>query len=156
LISNGLSKADGGPGDDDIFGHVGGNTVMATGGRGSDLVASNRPSSSLSGGRGDDDLLLLGIAEGTLRGGSGRDVLLVRTTLPGSHTLDGGSGNDTIDVSGDGASDMVDCGSGDDVVYADPEDVIAADCERRLPGPPANARVDAALARFDDAFGDAG
>ena len=50
----------------------------------------------------------------------------------GSDTVATGSGNDTIGVSGDApAVDSVTCDGGTDVVFADPGDSVAADCESR-------------------------
>jgi hypothetical protein len=51
----------------------------------------------------------------------------------GSDTVATGSGNDTIGVSGDApAVDTVTCDGGtSDVVFADPGDSVAADCESR-------------------------
>lgn len=51
----------------------------------------------------------------------------------GSDTVATGSGNDTIGVSGDSppAVDTVSCDGGSDVVFADPGDSVAADCESR-------------------------
>ncbi|WP_030930448.1 hypothetical protein [Streptomyces sp. NRRL S-646] len=51
----------------------------------------------------------------------------------GSDTVATGSGNDTIGVSGDApAVDTVSCDGGSaDVVFADPGDSVAADCETR-------------------------
>jgi hypothetical protein len=42
--------------------------------------------------------------------------------------IQGGSGNDRINVV-KGGNDIVRCGRGRDVVFADPEDRIAKDCE---------------------------
>ena len=58
-----------------------------------------------------------------LHGGAGRDVVL------------GAGGADFLAVHADNARDSVRCGGGRDVVNADPEDAVAADCEvvsRRL------------------------
>lgn len=64
----------------------------------------------------------------------GRSVSL-RTLVDagtGSDTVATGSGNDTIGVSGDSpAVDTVSCDGGSDVVFADPGDSVAADCETR-------------------------
>ncbi len=51
----------------------------------------------------------------------------------GTDTVSTGSGNDTIGVSGDGTVvDTVTCDGGIDVVYRDPSDSVAADCESRF------------------------
>ena len=44
-------------------------------------------------------------------------------------TISAGRGDDYIDVRGDGRIDEVDCGSGRDVVRANPEDDVATNCE---------------------------
>jgi Ca2+-binding RTX toxin-like protein len=48
--------------------------------------------------------------------------------LGGNDTLIGGPGNDTI-YARDGKRDVIDCGTGKDVVYADRYDKVAANCE---------------------------
>ena len=47
----------------------------------------------------------------------------------GSDDISAGRGDDFIDVQGDGRVDLVDCGSGRDVVRANPEDDLSANCE---------------------------
>ena len=49
--------------------------------------------------------------------------------LGGGDDIFGNRGDDFIDVQGDGRVDRVDCGSGRDVVRANPEDDLSADCE---------------------------
>lgn len=61
-----------------------------------------------------------------IAGGPGTDGL---TPGDGEDRVDGGSGRDSITVSGDGRVDRVQCGPGKDVVYADPVDRVARDCE---------------------------
>lgn len=63
-----------------------------------------------------DDLFGLGGGDDDIYGG-GRD------------RIDAGRGDDYVDVQGDGRVDQVDCGSGRDVVRANPEDNLAANCE---------------------------
>ena len=46
----------------------------------------------------------------------------------GSDRIDGGPGNDRINVV-DKTADRVVCGPGNDVVFADPRDSVAKDCE---------------------------
>lgn len=104
----------------------------------------------MSGDGGADTLLVLS-GTGTLSGGDGPD------TIVGGNDVSGGNGSDTIDVSGDEPVDTVDCGAGRDTVYADTTDVIAANCETRLPGPmPTSAAVEGALAHLAEAFGPLG
>ena len=71
----------------------------------------------------------------SLFGFGGRDVLYAfggPDTLVGGTGVDrlfGGAGNDTI-LARDRARDTIVCGSGRDVVQADPTDRVARDCER--------------------------
>lgn len=74
---------------------------------------------------------LVGTAQNdTLKGLSGNDVLIGKGD---GDRLIGGAGNDTI-YARDGERDVVDCGSGRDVVRADPdnEDRVLNNCERVL------------------------
>jgi RTX calcium-binding nonapeptide repeat (4 copies) len=70
-----------------------------------------------------------------IRGLAGRDALLGRAGGdllqggPGADTVDAGPGNDLVAVSYDGARDTARCGSGLDVVNADPADIVGRDCE---------------------------
>ena len=176
---SGTGYGDGG--HDDIRSFASTSTVLG-GGSGNDLVYGERPRNQLSGDGGHNDLILGGaVFSATVTGGSGDDVVLARSTQSrvsvgssggkgrdlivgqpgGRDTVSGGRDDDVIDVSGDPRPpdstldpDTVDCGSGDDVVYADADDVVADDCENRLESPmPSSNRVDAALARLADAFG---
>ena len=89
----------------------GGGHDLAYGGKGRDTLKLGNGADTGYGGPGND----------TLIGGNGRD------------TLYGGSGHDTLRVR-DGKPDVVDCGSGDDVVIADAIDVVDENCEIvRLP-----------------------
>lgn len=62
------------------------------------------------------DVIYGGAGNDTLTGGLGRDHIY------------GGRGNDTI-FARDGQRDVIDCGPGRDVVYADKHDVVAKNCE---------------------------
>jgi chitodextrinase len=70
-----------------------------------------------------------------LRGLAGDDVLygLARNDVlyggPGRDRLLGGSGSDVVHA-GDGARDVISCGVGRDLVYADRADRVGRDCER--------------------------
>ena len=77
------------------------------------------------GGAGGDDLVGNGLAN-ELVGGPGPDILEGKA---GPDRLDGGEGDDTL-VSRDGEVDVLACGNGADRVVADPQDNLAADCER--------------------------
>lgn len=76
-------------------------------------------------GRGGNDTLLGGPGDDLLSGDAGNDVLVGG---PGQDTLLGGAGNDTIRAV-DGEPDTISCGEGRDRVFADPQDVVAGDCE---------------------------
>jgi Ca2+-binding RTX toxin-like protein len=101
----------------------------------------------ISGGGGDDELIGAGGAD-TIDGGAGNDYIdagFGDDTInpgPGHDTVyadrRGGDcgplwctepyGNDTIDLR-DGEPDSVDCGFGQDTVYADPVDTVSPNCE---------------------------
>lgn len=84
-------------------------------------------------------------------GGSGPDTLtpMARSAPNFPVVLDGGAGRDRIDGTDsadridarDGDVDRVDCGGGQDAVFADSSDVIAESCEdtHRVTGPPATS-----------------
>jgi Ca2+-binding RTX toxin-like protein len=74
---------------------------------------------------GDDDLYGLG-GDDDIFGNRGDDDIFGGD---GGDTISAGRGDDYIDVQGDGRIDDVDCGSGRDVVRANPEDNLAANCE---------------------------
>jgi Ca2+-binding RTX toxin-like protein len=78
-------------------------------------------------GRSGNDVLVGGAGNDTLLGGSGKDVL---SGGPGTDVYAGGKGNDVI-YANDGVPERISCGPGIDTVRADPNDVVAADCERR-------------------------
>jgi hypothetical protein len=90
--------------------------------------------------------------------------VLVPVTIdsgPGPDRIFGGGGPDNIDVFNGVAGDNVTCNDGEDTVYADPGDTVAADCEHVVhvdspsnlapakPGPfRARVRVSAATVRY--------
>ena len=82
---------------------------------GPNTITGTNDADRIEGLAGDDDIY----------GGNGRD------------NVSAGRGADYIDVQGDGRIDEVDCGSGRDVVRANPEDNLAANCEvaRAVVGP---------------------
>jgi Ca2+-binding RTX toxin-like protein len=73
-----------------------------------------------------NDRLDGGAGNDWLYGGPGNDLL---TGGAGLDHFDGAAGNDTIRAV-DHQRDVVHCGSGRDLVYADRLDVVARDCER--------------------------
>jgi Ca2+-binding RTX toxin-like protein len=90
-------------------------TVRRGTARGDTLRGTNGPDSLF--GLGGRDVLYAFGGPDTLVGGTGADRLF------------GGAGNDTI-LARDRARDTIVCGSGRDVVQADPSDRVARDCER--------------------------
>ena len=148
---------DGGPGHDIVAGQNIDSNVLA-GGPGADTIVSRVPATSrfgggsADGGSGADVISVPGNGPRdtyawTLTGGTGSDTII---GSPGTDAVSGGTGNDTIDVSGAGPADSVSCGPGRDVVHADADDEVAADCERVLAGPlDPSAAIDEALAAAD-------
>ncbi len=108
-----------------------------TGNGGDDELKGGGGSDRLDGGKGNDTLDA-GFGDDTIIGGPGRDVIYgdrrggdcgpLWCTLP--------YGNDTIDAR-DGEVDSVSCGAGEDRVTADPNDVVASDCETVVRAAPA-------------------
>ncbi|HZQ81274.1 MAG TPA: S8 family serine peptidase [Gaiellaceae bacterium] len=106
-VENGTSHMDRiiGTNAADVINGEGGNDVLS-GGPGNDTI---------NGGRGDD-VIYGGVGNDTLIGGPGRDTIYAE------------GGNDTIEVR-DGQRDVVDCGTGHDVVIADKLDKVSKNCE---------------------------
>jgi Ca2+-binding RTX toxin-like protein len=148
--ANALGTGDGGPGADSLLGTSGGNVL--TGGDGADLI-TNRGSrftgGTLDGGNGPDRIV--GNGSAVLTGDAGNDILVTQgdgesadgganadkiTSVVGGATIAAGAGADMVDAAdGSGVPDTITCGSGSDVVWADPGDAVASDCELVLPGP---------------------
>ena len=82
-----------------------------------DGVTGDEGSNTLRGGPGDD----------TVAGGGGDDILDGGT---GADVLSGDAGDDIV-LARDGETDRISCGDGVDSVVADPQDVVAPDCEVR-------------------------
>lgn len=108
MMTAGIALAESFRGDD------GPNTIEGTndsdrivGLAGDDDVYGLGGADEIFGNRGDDDIY----------GGNGRDTIIA------------GRGDDYIDVQGDGRVGEVDCGSGRDVVRANPEDNLDDSCE---------------------------
>ncbi|MBE2316987.1 hypothetical protein DVA67_013475 [Solirubrobacter sp. CPCC 204708] len=99
-LSGGADDGEPGEGDD-----VGAVAEQADGGSGNDVLAANNLGNTLNGGAGNDALI----------GGTAEDRLV------------GNEGDDSIDAR-DGRFDSVDCGPGNDVVFADPAD-LTQNCE---------------------------
>jgi Ca2+-binding RTX toxin-like protein len=160
--TNSNSTVEGGSGDDKLAGRSGADQL--SGGPGNDLLAE-RPSRSflpLSGDAGDDRIVNTG-ARGPSDGGAGNDLLINGPDISGGSGNDrilksegggrirAGSGHDLISAAdGTGLGTDISCGDGFDVVWADPEDSVASDCEIRFGGP-APALPGAAQATTDAA-----
>jgi Ca2+-binding RTX toxin-like protein len=84
---------------------------------------------TIDGGAGDDWLNAADEAA-VLDGGAGEDKLVGGV---GDDVLRGGDGNDTIEAR-DGEVDSITCGAGADTVDADPQDIVARDCENVVRG----------------------
>ena len=63
----------------------------------------------------------------TFDGGAGDDIISGAAPI-----VDAGAGDDRISVVGGTVASTVTCGKGFDVVWADSDDVLGADCERRI------------------------
>jgi Ca2+-binding RTX toxin-like protein len=147
LAANSLVTGHGGSGRDRIYGGLGAAAARLTGGTGGDLLVPDGSAfDTAQGGPGNDRLVSFGGYEVTLSGGSGLDTIVSRG---GGAAVDAGAGGDVVDVRGDAASepDSVACGSGHDVVWANADDDVAADCETvmRSGTAPALPKVDAAI-----------
>ena len=68
----------------------------------------------------------------TIKGGKGKDYM---EGEQGRDVHDGGPGDDVIDAANEdtGAKDKVICGDGKDIVFANPNDKVADDCEKVKP-----------------------
>jgi Ca2+-binding RTX toxin-like protein len=116
-IVTGGERADGGPGNDRMFG-----TGLQLGGPGDDRmdVGARGIKGGRIAGQDGDDFITGSDGGDSLTGGAGRD------------RISGRGGNDTIRVR-DGERDVVRCGDGQDSVLADRIDAIGHDCERTNP-----------------------
>jgi hypothetical protein len=104
-------------------------SVRISGGGGDDELIGSGGADTVDGGAGND-FIDAGFGDDTITGGPGRDTIYA--------DRQGGDcgplwctepyGNDTVDVR-DGEPDSVDCGYGQDVVYADAVDTVAPNCE---------------------------
>lgn len=110
-------------GNDALYGDAGPCVAPRTAGR-STVVASGND--RLYGGTGNDHLYG-GPGNDLLNGGTGSDVL---NGGPGKDTFVGGPGNDIIYARDHVQGEVISCGSGRDIVYADRHDKVARDCEK--------------------------
>lgn len=138
-VFKGASKAD-------FFNGLGGADRLS-GGSNDDCLWGDHGNDRIEGG-GNDDHLVGGAGMDTIDGGSGVDYIVGDNDYHGggfegaydevanaSDRISGGSGGDYIVAVGDGVSgpqgdgDVIDCGSGEDWVEADPSDTVASNCE---------------------------
>lgn len=111
----GNDKLKGGPGDDVLAGGPGKDKL--TGNGGDDVLRGGGGKDALKGSGGDD----------MLAGGGGNDVLVAGR---GNDVLRGGGGKDSLRaVDGAAYVDKLSCGRDRDRADADPQDLVAADCE---------------------------
>jgi Ca2+-binding RTX toxin-like protein len=126
----------GGTGADKLWGGRGNDTVK--GGAGNDYLYGQGGEDVLEGGAGKDRLQ----GQGILSGGGGSDFIDALFGDEGSKSivshLFGGAGNDRF-VTGNGAKEIIDCGSGNDQVtwtlptgHRDKHDTAKSNCEHRL------------------------
>ena len=101
---DGSDELHGGPGDDILAGR-----------KGSDTVYGDEGDDRITGDRGSDRIF----------GGAGRDTIFGNFD---PDRIDGGPGDDRINVV-HGANDIVACGPGNDIVFADASDGVSKDCE---------------------------
>lgn len=107
-----------------------------------DAVTTSVPS-DVAGGEGGDNLLGSD-GDDAIDGGPGADAI---TGEGGADVLLGAGGDDAI-RSQDGATDIVACGSGDDEVLADAQDVVRASCESVARGGIGGARSELRAAQL--------
>ena len=88
----------------DFLSHSGSGAVTMYGDGGNDVLTGSSPTDALYGGGGDD--LLQGIA-GTYAGGDGNDQIKVLLDGVQNPAMDGGTGNDTLDLTLSGGSDVL-------------------------------------------------
>ena len=118
-----------------VIGTAGNDTLDLKSSRKNSVVVDRRGSNTIETGAGSDkittgkgnDVINPGRGNNLVKSGGGNDTI---RTGGGKDTIFSGTGNDTIFVR-DGNSDFVNCGSGRDVVYADPAnlDYVANNCE---------------------------
>lgn len=108
-----------------------GNDILS-GGPGRDLIRGNLGDDQEDGGLGSD-IMFAGQGVDVVIGGPGNDTIFARAKAdadtPGADTVFAGPDNDLVFVR-DGEPDVVACGGGFDIVFADSQDVVRPSCER--------------------------
>jgi Ca2+-binding RTX toxin-like protein len=124
---SGTNFVSGGAGNDVITGT---GTDTFDGGDGNDAISSLIGNGDqISGGNGDDGITTNG-GGSFVDGGAGNDAIGVGAG--GGTVVDGGSGDDRISATNaplPERSQTINCGPGNDTVFADPSDIVNADCE---------------------------
>ncbi|WP_445148574.1 hypothetical protein [Baekduia sp. Peel2402] len=128
--SYGSLRFGGTEGDDVATASEVGNRAELSGKGGNDKLKGTDDDDTIDGGSGSDDLTG-GYGNDTITGGPGQDKIVADRDGRCNELhcdLSPGSAADTIDAV-DGELDTISCGPGPDTVKADPQDVVAADCE---------------------------
>jgi Ca2+-binding RTX toxin-like protein len=139
----GADTYNGGKGSDDLEGGVG--RDLLKGGKGNDRFSEKQTRSSSQRGffgttscyRGFCSSLYGDQQGDVVKGGKGKDYI---EGEEGRDRMLGGKGDDVIDSANDdteGVKDVVECGDGHDVVFANGRDKVADDCEKVKPPQPA-------------------
>lgn len=110
----------GGGGDDHLFGDFQ-NVVHGDAGNDTITLAGG----ATGNGGADDDTLIAMFFNDTLNGDGGNDTFILNGGL---HTVNGGTGTDTIDTRNE-RNDTIDCGTEVDVVRSDQDDTVGSNCE---------------------------
>ncbi len=105
----------GGDGNDTLIGGAGNDQLF--GGIGADLITDTDGVNTVDGGAGNDTVSITGaVANQSVAGGDGDDLITIFNGAASVNTIDGGAGNDTIN--GGDAADSVLGGAGDDLLQA--------------------------------------
>lgn len=110
----------GGAGNDTLFGEFGN---VVNGDAGNDTITLG--GGATANGGADDDTLIALLFVDTLNGDAGNDTFILNGGL---HTVNGGTGTDTIDARNE-RGDTIDCGGDADVVLGDQDDAPNGTCE---------------------------
>ena len=127
FATSAMAAGGGSSGDDNLKGSARADTMQMRGG--DDVANGGAGDDRLFGGAGDDRLNG-GAGDDRLNGGAGDDVM---TDDRGTDRFSGGAGDDRINAADrrgrKDARDIVDCGTGDDTVIANSDDIVRSNCE---------------------------